>query len=92
MKMNKIERKHFAYALMAVLLDEFKEEPNLSMDEMDKICTIFEKLCDIIDKDELRTLAMVRPITFADAMDELVKIDKVFDDLEKIKKTQGDEK
>jgi hypothetical protein len=90
MKMDEIEKKHFAYALTAVLLDEYKEEPNVGFEEMDKICTIFEKLCDILDEEELKTLAMVRPITFNDAMDELEEIDKVFDELEKIKKTKGD--
>jgi len=84
--MDEIERKHFAFALTAVLLDEYKEEPNVGLEEIDKISTIFEKLCDILDEEELKTLTMVRPITFADAMEEVVKIDKIFDDLEIIKK------
>ena len=86
MEMNETKRRHIAFALTAVLLDEDHEEPNLGLEEIDQISDIFEKICDTLDKKELKALAMVRPDTFVNSMEQVKKLDELMSD------TPSDEK
>ena len=80
MEMNETKRRHIAFALTAVLLDEDHEEPNLGLMEIDRISDIFEKICDALDKKELKALAMVRPDTFVNAMNQVKALDELMSD------------
>ena len=86
MEMNETKRRHIAFALTGVLLDEDHEEPNLGLMEIDRISDIFEKICDALDKKELKALAMVRPDSFVNAMNHAKAIDELMSD------TPSDEK
>ena len=83
MKMNETKRRHIAFALTAVLLDEDHEETNLGLGEIDKISDIFEKICDTLDEKELKALATVRPNTFVNAMERVKKLDELISDFVK---------
>lgn len=77
MEMNEIKRRHIAFALTAVLLDEDHEEANLGLGEIAQISDIFEKICDTLDENELKALATVRPDTFLNAIEQVKKIDEL---------------
>lgn len=88
MEMNETKRRHIAFALTAVLLDEDHEEPNLGLMEIDRISDIFEKICDTLDKKELKALAMVRPDTFVNAMNQVKALDELMSDTPTDEKTE----
>lgn len=83
MEMNETKRSRIVFALTAVLLDEDHEEPNLGLEEIAQISDIFKKICDTLDKEELKALAMVRPNTFVNSMEQVEKIDELMSDAEK---------
>ncbi len=80
MEMNETKRRHIAFALTGVLLDEDHEEPNLGLKEINQIIGIFEKICDTLDKKELKALAMVRPDSFVNAMNQVKALDELMSD------------
>ncbi len=80
MEMNETKRRHIAFALTGVLLNEDHEEPDLGLEEINRIINIFEKICDALDEKELKALAMVRPDSFVNAMNHAKAIDELMSD------------
>lgn len=80
MKMNETKRRHIAFALTAVLLNEDGEEFTCGLEEIAKISDIFGKICDALDEEDLKALAHVRPDTFIKSMKTAKEIDDMFED------------